>query len=126
MGLINAVVDLKNPNRDDIDSMQVPVLVDNGAVHLCVPEHVRIQLALEANDEKEVTLADGSKSLVPYVGPIEIRFKNRVGYVGALVLGDQALLGAIPMGDMDLVVKPREQALDINPESPNIATSLAK
>ena len=126
MGLVNATVILKNPRRDDLAPMEVSVLVDTGAVHLCIPEHIRIQMALEKNDEKEVTLADGSKSLVPYVGPIEIRFKNRVGYVGALVLGDQALLGAIPMEDMDLVVLPREQRLDTNPNSPNIATSLAK
>ncbi len=126
MGLLDAVVALKNPKRDDIETMDVPVLVDTGAVHLCIPEHVRIQLALEAHDEKEVTLAAGSKSLVPYVGPIEIRFKNRVGYVGALVIGDQALLGAIPMEDMDLVVTPRDQKLDTNPDSPNIATSFAK
>lgn len=126
MGLIVATVTLGNPRRDDIAAMQVPCLVDTGAVHLCIPEHVRIQLDLKAENVKEVTLADGSKSLVPYVGPIEIRFKNRVGYVGALVLGDQALLGAIPMEDMDLVITPREQKLDVNPESPNIATSLAK
>jgi hypothetical protein len=43
---------------------------------------------------------------VPYVGPIEVRFKNRVGFAGALVMGDQVLLGAIPMEDMDLVVIP--------------------
>ena len=126
MGLVNAIVTLKNPRRDDLAPMEISVLVDTGAVHLCIPEHIRIQMALEVNDEKEVTLADGSKSLVPYVGPIEIRFKNRVGYVGALVLGDQALLGAIPVEDMDLVVLPREQKLDTNPNSPNIATSLAK
>ncbi|MBI5417109.1 clan AA aspartic protease, partial [Candidatus Poribacteria bacterium] len=70
--------------------------------------------------------ADGSKKLVPYVGPIEIRFKNRVGFAGALVMGDQILLGAIPMEDMDLVIIPRNRVLDVNPESPNIACSIAK
>ncbi len=51
-----------------------------------------------------MTLADGSRQLVSYVGPIEIRFQNRVGFVGALVMGDQVLLGVIPMEDMDLVI----------------------
>ena len=73
-----------------------------------------------------MTLADGSRKLVSYVGPIEIRFKNRVGFVGALVMGDQALLGAIPMEDMDLLIIPKTRSLDVNPNSPNIATSLAK
>jgi len=104
----------------------VLALADSGALHLCIPEHVRIQLKLEEIDRKEVTLADGSKQLVPYVGPVELRFKNRVGFTGALVMGDQVLLGAIPMEDMDLVVIPRTRTLDVNPDSPNIASSTVK
>jgi hypothetical protein len=73
-----------------------------------------------------VTLADGTKTLAPYVGPIDVRFKNRVGFVGALVMGDQVLVGAIPMEDMDLVVVPKTRTIDVNPDSPNIASSLAK
>ena len=33
-------------------------------------------LKLTEIDRKEVILADGSRQLVPYVGPIEIRFKT--------------------------------------------------
>jgi hypothetical protein len=40
-------------------------------------------------------------------------------------MGDQVLLGAIPMEDMDLVILPIERVWDINPYSPNIATSIA-
>jgi hypothetical protein len=42
------------------------------------------------------------------------------------VLGDQALVGAIPMEDMDLIVIPKTCIIDVNPDSPNVATSLAK
>jgi len=87
---------------------------------------VAIQLKLEAVDSKEVVLADGSRKKVPYVGPIQIRFANRTGFVGALVMGDQALLGAIPMEDMDLIVVPKTRSLEVNPLSPNVAMSLAK
>jgi len=62
--------------------------------------------------------------VVPYVGPLEIRFKNRVGYGGALVIGHQVLLGAIAMEDMDLVVSPKDRKIDVNPASPNIACSI--
>ncbi len=126
MGLVNGRVLLKNPRLPDLAPVDVVALADSGAVHLCIPEHVQIQLKLDPIDNKEVTLADGSKKLVPYVGPIELRFKNRVGFAGALVLGDQVLLGAIPREDMDLIIIPKTRTLDVNPDSPNIASSIVK
>lgn len=126
MGLITARVILENPRDKSLEPLEVSALADCGAVHLCIPEHVQIQLKLEEVDRKEATLADGRRSLVPYVGPVQIRFKGRVGFAGALVMGDQVLLGAIPMEDMDLVILPRERRLDVNPLSPNIATSIVK
>lgn len=126
MGLVNGKLLLRNPRVPDLMPVEVEALADSGALHLCIPEHVRIQLELEAIDSKEVTLSDGGKRLVPYVGPVELRFKNRIGFAGALVMGDQVLLGAIPMEDMDLVIIPKTRTLDINPDSPNIGSSLAK
>lgn len=126
MGLVNTKIILKNPRVKKLKPLEVDALVGSGAVHLCIPEHIQIQLKLEEIDKKEVILADGERKLVPYVGPIEIRFKNRVGFAGALVMGDQILLGAIPMEDMDLVIIPKKRILDVNPDSPNIATSVAK
>lgn len=126
MGLVNGKLLLKNPRLPELAPVDVVALADSGALHLCIPEHVQIQLKLEAIDNKEVTLADGSKKLVPYVGPIELRFKNRVGFAGALVMGDQVLLGAIPMEDMDLIRIPKTRTLDVNPDSPNIASSIVK
>src|SRR5262245_24816003 len=126
MGLVNGDVILRNPRLPDLDPVEVVALADSGATHLCIPEHVQVQLQLEEIDSKEVTLADGSRTLVPYVGPIELRFKNRVGFAGALVMGDQVLLGSIPMEDMDLVIIPNTRTLDVNPASPNVATSVVK
>lgn len=126
MGLINAKIILINPRIEKIKPLEVDALVDSGAVHLCIPEHIQIQLKLKEIDKKEVILADGERKLVPYVGPIQIKFKNRTGFAGALVMGDQILLGAIPMEDMDLVIIPKERILAVNPDSPNIATSIAK
>ena len=126
MGLVNAKVILINPRKPNLESVEIDALADTGSVHLCIPEHIRIQLELEEIDKKDVTLADGSEKLVPYVGPIELRFKNRVGFSGALVMGDQVLLGAITMEDMDLIIIPKTRSIDVNPSSPNIATSIAK
>src|ERR1041384_8647834 len=126
MGLVNGNLVLSNPRLPDLEGVNVEALVDSGSTHLCIPEHIQLQLQLEPIDNKEVTLADASKKLVPYVGPIELRFKNRVGFVGALVMGDQVLLGAIPMEDMDLIIIPKTRTLDVNPASPNFASSMAK
>jgi len=126
MGPMNATIELRNPRLPELAPVEADALADTGAVHLCIPLHVQIQLKLEDIDKKEVTLADGSRRLVPYVGPIELRYKNRVGFAGALVMGDQLLLGAIPMEDMDLVVVPKTREVIVNPNSPNIATSIAK
>jgi clan AA aspartic protease len=126
MGLVKAKLALKNPRQPDLQPVEVDALADSGAVHLCIPAHVQIQLALEEITQKEATLADGSKKLVPYVGPVELHFKNRVGFTGALVLGDEVRLGAIPIEDMDLVTIARTRTLDVNPASPNIATSVVK
>jgi hypothetical protein len=41
-------------------------------------------------------------------------------------MGDQILLGSIPLEDMDLVIVPKKRILDVNLDSPNIATSIAK
>ena len=126
MGLVTARLTLKNPRQPELRPVETTALADSGAVHLCIPAHVQIQLGLEEISQKEVTLADGGKKLVPYVGPIELHFKNRIGFAGALVSGNEVLLGAIPMEDMDLIIIPKTRTLDLNPESPNIGTSVVK
>ena len=126
MGLTNARILLRNPRRPELAAVEVDALADTGAIHLCIPLHIQMQLRLDEADAKEVTLANGSRKLVPYVGPIELRYRNRVGFTGALVMGDTPLLGAIPMEDMDLVVVPRTREVIVNPLNPNIATSVAK
>jgi clan AA aspartic protease len=123
---VTAKLYLSNPRIPALAEIEVDALADTGSVFLCIPEHVRLQLKLEAIETREVKLADGSRATFPYVGPVVLRFKNRTGFVGALVLGDEVLLGAIPMEEMDLVVNPRDRSVDVNPDSPNIATGICK
>jgi clan AA aspartic protease len=126
MGLVTANLMLSNPRDPSIDPIETSALADTGSIFLCIPEHVRLQLKLEVLQEREVSLADGSCVSLPYVGPVVVRFKNRIGVVGALVLGNEVLLGAIPLEDMDLVVDPRTRTVDVNPASPNIASGIVK
>jgi clan AA aspartic protease len=125
MGLAYARVTLANPRRPELVPVEVDALADTGAVHLCIPEHIAIQLALDEFDRREVIIADGSRRTVPYVGPLSVGVANRKGLTGAMVLGDKVLLGAIPMEDMDLIVHPLTRQVIPNPQNPNIAGSLA-
>jgi clan AA aspartic protease len=121
MGLTAASIQSLNPRNLNLEPVEVEALADTGAVNLCIPQDIPIQLALEEIGKKEVTLADGGWRLVPYVGPIELRYKNRSGSAGALVMGDQALLGAIPTEDRRFAVAPKTWEVMVNPNSPNIA-----
>jgi clan AA aspartic protease len=126
MGLVRASITLRNARHPELRPLEILALADTGALLLCIPEHVSIQLRLEQLEQREVTTADGSKRLCPYVGPIEVRFGERGCFVGALVLGDEVLLGAVPLEDMDLVVSPSTRTVTVNPNSPNIPSSTVK
>ncbi len=126
MGIVRTKLVLANPVKPSLSPIEVEALVDTGAMHLCVPEHIAIQLDINEHEKREVTLADGSKRLIPYVGPVEVLFGKRRCFVGAMVMGDEVLLGAIPMEDMDLVVRPLTREVTVNPLSPNIPSSVAK
>lgn len=59
------------------------------------------------------------------MGPLKVEFEDRLCFVGAVVMGDTVLLGAIPIEDMDLIVHPKLLKLSIYPERPNVAGGLA-
>ncbi len=126
MGLASAKITLSNPRLENLKPIEVEASADSGANFLCLPEEVANQLHLELDFEKEVTTADGKRRMCRYVGPVRIGFENRSCYVGAIVLGDQVLLGAIPLEDMDLVILPLERRVIVNPLHPNYAAGLAK
>jgi clan AA aspartic protease len=126
MGHIFAELQLSNPRKPELRHISVKALADTGALMLYVPEHLAIQLELEPESTREVTVADGRSLQVPYVGPIKVHFQERICFVGALVLGDEVLLGAVPMEDMDLVLSPSQQKVSVNPASPNIPHARVK
>ena len=126
MGQVFAEIELSNPRRSDLSPIRVQALEDTGALMLCIPEHVALQLQLKTESTREVSVADGRKMNVPYVGPIRVSFGKRFCFVGALVLGDEVLLGAVPMEDMDLVISPSRREITVDPASPNIPHARVK
>jgi clan AA aspartic protease len=126
MGLVYAEVTLSNPAADSLAPVTQRALVDSGSTFLVLPQHIANQLRLRVHEEREITLADGMKKLVPYAGPVQVDVLNRRAFVGAIVMGDEVLLGAIPMEDMDLVVHRSRRTLGPNPDNPNIPGAKAK
>lgn len=108
--------------------MSIRALVDAGSVFMTIPEHMALQLgyALEAVSRREIILADGSRKSVPMVGPVRVYFAERYCDLSALVVGDEAWFGAVPMEMMDLVWHPATQTLAVNPASPYVPVALMK
>jgi clan AA aspartic protease len=124
--LAYANIELANAKNGTVKSIVVKALVDSGAMTPCIPEHIAIQLQLQEIDKREVTTVDERRHVVPYVGPVQIKFANRTCFTGALVIGESVLMGAVPMEDMDLVISPSGQTVTVNPKSPNIPSVVVK
>src|SRR6266542_4196909 len=104
MGLTYANIVLSNPRKPELKPLEVKCLVDTGALMMSITETISIQLKLDELEKRSVTIADGSVREAPFVGPIRIDFENRFCFTGAFVLGNEPLMGAVPLEEMDLVV----------------------
>ncbi|MFM7393503.1 MAG: clan AA aspartic protease [Cyanobium sp.] len=104
--------------------MPVSARADSGALMLCIHAHLAAALHLQQESLREVSVADGRMLQVPYVGPLRVDFEGRCCFVGALVLGEDVLLGAVPIEDMDLIVNPARQRLEADPRSPHMPHAL--
>jgi clan AA aspartic protease len=126
MGYVFAEIELSNAAQPDLAPIHVKALVDTVSLMLCIPEHIAVQLNLSADSLRDVIVADGRNIKVPYVGPIRVNFQKRSCFVGALVMGDEVLLGAVPIEDMDLIINPARRELTVDPASPNFPHARVK
>lgn len=119
MGLVRANFVLTNYNRDK--RACVDALVDTGATEVIVTAEIAVQLGfdLEEVSRLNVTLADGRTVSVPRLRGVEVHFENRSFLTEAIVLGDECMMGAIPLEGMDLVVDPKRERLIPNPKHPD-------
>lgn len=107
--------------KDQVRELDVDVLVDSGAIDLCINEEIKGQMDLATVENTKARLADGSLVDVEIVGPVTIKFLNRQTTVNAVVLPGNAepLLGAIPLEGLDLIIDPLDQKLKLPPMRPN-------
>ena len=111
MGTTYADLKLTNPFTNQ--SVSVRALVDTGATHMIVPPEVAKALGFDLEEAvvSDVTIADGRRLPVPRIRPVQITFADRSCMVDVVVLGDQCLMGFIPLECMDLIVDPLEERL---------------
>jgi len=134
MGLVYADLEIINTidialakksiiGEEEIKSLRVNALVNTGACNMCINEIIQSQLELPFVEKRTGVLANGEIETYDLVGPLTIKFKNRTTICNALVLpgNNEVLLGAIPMEDMDVIIDPKKQTLEVNPEHPYFA-----
>lgn len=95
-------ITLKNAINEKLSVIETKAF-DTNIVYLCIPKWVQQHLELKQFDSRVIT-QDGLRIAVPYVGPIFIQIDNKYGYVGAIVTGDDIVVGSIPIDDLDLAV----------------------
>jgi clan AA aspartic protease len=125
MGLVYGDFILSNPRKRGLAPKIVRALVDTGANVLCIPPALATELQLDEVEKRQVKVADGGTHWVPYVGPVQLSFGKRHSFGGACVIGNEVLIGAIALQDLDLVVIPALETVTVHPESPHIARGVA-
>lgn len=120
MGLVHQHIRLSNAARPELEELDANALVDSGAIDMCISPLIAKQLKLQAVEQRTVTLADGRRESVAYVGPLLVEVFGRRAFTGAMVMGEGVLLGAIPMEVMDVLIDQRSQQLIPNPANPDM------
>lgn len=75
MGDVHATIELSNPRQPELQPIAAQALADSGALMLCIPEHLVLQLNLQQESEREVTVADGRSMRIPSMGPAKVAFQ---------------------------------------------------
>ena len=106
---------------EKVRTLEVEALVDTGASTLVLPADVVAQLGFAQVEVKKVRLADGSLIDSPRVTNIRLEICGRDMLTSAYVMpaGTTALIGQIPLEELDLVVDSKRQELRPNPEHPD-------
>ena len=124
MGHVHAEVTLKNVydtgnacngyiKEEEVRSLTVQAVVDTGATRLCISEEIRQKLGLRIVRNASIRIANGNCVVCQVTEPVEIICENRLSTSNTYVVPglDVALLGVIPLEDLDLMVNPVTQEL---------------
>lgn len=106
---------------EQVRSVEIEALVDTGATMLMLPADVVERLGLKERGRRKVRYANGEEDTVPWVGGVRVTILGRDMIADALVepAGTTALIGQIPLEELDLIVDPKSRELRVNPASPD-------
>jgi len=103
----------------EIRSYEADALVDTGAVSSVVPQNVMEQLGLQSDGHRVAEYADGRNDVVDLTEPITFEIIGRKTTEGAMVLGDEVIIGQTILEVLDLQVDCCNQKLIPNPAHPD-------
>jgi clan AA aspartic protease len=133
MGYVHAEIELTNADDlafkrrgwaadTEIRRVTTTALVDSGAWDLVLNEEIQQRLQLPLVGKDFVRLADDTLLEVDLVGPVQVRFEDRITFVGSAVVmptTSEVLLGAYPMEGLDVFIDPKRERLLVHPKSPD-------
>lgn len=125
MGTIRIAIKLSNPLKENLAPNETVAMVDTGSLNLCLPKYLALRLGLQELEKRDVVVADGRRVKCSYSGPILVEYDNRRCYTGALIIGDEVILGTIPLEDMDLMIHPASQSVTPNPAAPELPSIMS-
>jgi len=104
---------------EEIRTYVADALVNTGAVSSVVPPNVMRQLGLEPYGERVAECADGRNEVVPLTEPITFDIIGRETTEGAMVLGDEVIIGQTVLEVLDLLVDCNNRRVIPNPAHPD-------
>jgi predicted aspartyl protease len=105
--------------KEKIRSYEADALVDTGAVSSVITANVMKQLGVLAIGHRLAEYADGRKDRVELTEPITFDITGRTTTEGAMVLGDEVIIGQTVLEVIDMFVDGVNQKLIPNPAHPD-------
>lgn len=105
--------------QEEIRIYEADALIDTGAVSSVIPINVMEQLGVESDGKRIAEYADGRKEIVELTEPITFEIMGRKSTEGAMVLGDEVIIGQTILEVLDLWVDCNQRRLVPNPANPD-------
>jgi clan AA aspartic protease len=105
--------------KNEIRVYEADALVNTGAFSSVIPANVMKQLGLLTSGQRVAEYADGRNDVVKLTEPITFSIFGRETTEGAMILGDEVIIGQTILEVLDLQVDSRNQKLIPNPAHPD-------